>query len=198
MKKQVFIIFIISLFFLTGCSTDTTDPEKTSVIRKGDYPYYEDERDIYEKASLVIRGIVIEKRMEFMSPVTELSQEQKRDPKLNPGGDVDKEKELFTIYKVQIIDSFKGDAVKDDIVEIKQLGGEKDNTIYIEEGGPQINQNSEYIMFLETYVDNPATLLNNMQSLYNVEDGKIISHPDNDFNMTIEKLENLSNGKKTD
>lgn len=65
---------------------------------------------------------------------------------------------MFTIYKVQVIDSFKGDVVKDDVVEIKQFGGETKDTIYIEEGAPQISQNGEYIMFLESYEDSPATL----------------------------------------
>lgn len=151
-----------------GDNPDTTaskDSEKTTVITRADYPYYEDESAIYEKASLVIRGKIIDKRMEYMSQVIELTKEQKDDPQLNPG----------------------------DVVEIKQFGGETKDTIYIEEGAPQISQNGEYIMFLESYEDSPATLLNNVQSLYGIEDNKIINHVENDFNVTIEKLEKLSN-----
>lgn len=198
MKKQlqVIAIIIVFAFLFTGCSTGTINNEKTTVITRADYPYYEDESAIYKKASLVIRGTVIDKRMEYMSQVIELTEEEKNDPKLNPGGDVDEEKELVTIYKIQIIDSFKGDAVKGDIVEVKQFGGETNDTIYIEEGAPEIRKNSEYIMFLETYKDSPATLLNNVQSLYNIEDGKIMNHVDNDFNVTIEKLNKLSNNEK--
>lgn len=194
-RRTLFVMTIIMgfAFLFTSCSTGAIDSEKTTVIAKADYPYYEDESAIYEKASLVIRGKVIDKRMEYMSQVIELTKEQKDDPQLNPGGDVDEEKEMFTIYKVQVIDSFKGDVVKDDVVEIKQFGGETKDTIYIEEGAPQISQNGEYIMFLESYEDSPATLLNNTQSLYNIEDNKIINYVENDFNMTIEKLEKLSN-----
>lgn len=195
MRKQVQIItiIIVSVFLFTSCSTASKDSEKTTVITRADYPYYEDESAIYEKASLVIRGKIIDKRMEYMSQVIELTKEQKDDPQLNPGGDVDEEKEMVTIYKVKIIDSFKGDVVKGDVVEIKQFGGETKDTIYIEEGAPQISQNGEYIMFLESYEDSPATLLNNVQSLYGIEDNKIINHVENDFNVTIEKLEKLSN-----
>ena len=42
-----------------------------------------------------------------------------------------KKKEMVTIYKVKIIDSFKGDVVKGDVVEIKQFGGEKRKILYI-------------------------------------------------------------------
>ena len=120
MRKQVQIItiLVVSVFLFTSCSTAAKDNEKTTVITIADYPYYEDESAIYEKASLVIRAKVIDKRMEYMSQVIELTKEQKDDPQLN-----------------------------------------------------------------------------NVQSLYSIEDDKIISHEDNDFNMTIEKLEKLPNDK---
>jgi hypothetical protein len=199
MKKQgIIVIVIMSLVLFAGCTNhrnDTGANDKTIVIVSHDYPYYENESAIYEKASIVIRGTVIDKRAEYMSHVGELTEEQKKDPKLNPGGEVDKEKEFTTIYKIQVTDSFKGKVLKDDIVEIKQFGGETDDTIYIDEGAPQIEQKREYIMFLETYENSPATLLNDVQSLYSIDKDKLISHTDNDFNMTIEKLEALSKGQ---
>ena len=94
---------------------------------------------------------------------------------------------------VKVESIFKGSIIKGSTIEIKQLGGETNDVIHIEEGAPDININDEYIMFLETYDNSPASLLNNIQSLYYVENGVITKHPENNFNITMDILESLSN-----
>jgi len=94
---------------------------------------------------------------------------------------------IYTVYTIKISDVYKGNYKTGETIKVKQLGGTIGNRTFIEQGSVAISTMHEYIFFLATYDKMPASLLNQIQSLYIYEsaasmdsDGKITSaHQDN-------------------
>jgi len=117
-----------------------------------------------------------------------LTDEQKEDPKLNPGGETASVSFPNTIYTVEIEAVYKGNVIEGNTIEIKQLGGTVDNVNYTEEDATKIEIGSTYILFLETFSDSPASLINQIEGIYKYKDNKITG---NDKNKIILDLKDL-------
>ena len=191
---------IALMFFSSACINEgRTDPEKDIAttpendinIGKIDYAWYDSIDALYEKADFVIKGKVLDSRVEWMSHVIEPTAEEKSDPILNPDGEIDDDKMITTIYTVEINVVYKGSLGK--TIEVLQLGGETDTAKYSYEGASEITINKEYILFLSesTLYENAAWLLNNAQALYKVEGNDLIKLPQNTLELTYEDLTRL-------
>ena len=191
---------IALMFFSSACINEgRTDPEKDIAttpendinIGKIDYAWYDSIDALYEKADFVIKGKVLDSRVEWMSHVIEPTAEEKSDPILNPDGEIDDDKVITTIYTVEINVVYKGSVGK--TIEVLQLGGETDTAKYSYEGASEITINKEYILFLSesTLYENAAWLLNNAQALYKVEGNDLIKLPQNTLELTYEDLTRL-------
>ena len=194
LKNLLLISTAIALmFFSSACINEgRTDPEKDIITGKIDYAWYDSIDALYKKADLVIKGKVLGSRVEWMSHVIEPTAEEKSDPVLNPGGEIDDDDEMITtIYTVEISVVYKGSAGK--TIDVLQLGGETDTATYSYEGTPEITINKEYILFLSesTLYENAAWLLNNAQALYKVEGNDLIKLPKNTLELTYEDLTRL-------
>ena len=183
---------IALMFFSSACINEgRTDSEKDIAIGKVDYAWYDSTDALYEKADFVIKGKVLNSRVEWMSHVIEPTAEEKSDPILNPDGEIDDDKMITTIYTVEINVVYKGSLGK--TIEVLQLGGETDTATYSYEGAPEITINKEYILFLSesTLYENAGWLLNNAQALYKVEGNDLIKLPQNTLELTYEDLARL-------
>ncbi len=202
MKISRFLIIVVCCTVLMGCVTqdaDVTQKEKQVAKIHCDYPYYSSVDALTEKADLIIKGTIVDSRVEEIDILSKTEENEI----LNPGGEIQECKYIFTVYTVDVSDSYKGDVEPGETVEFKQIGGESDTTIYIPEENIKFAKNQEYVMFLSTYEsDVPPSLLNPIQSAYNYEQnatnkGKIsIVNEKNDLALTIEDLEEIKNKNK--
>ncbi|MDF2539396.1 MAG: hypothetical protein K0S76_2417 [Herbinix sp.] len=158
--------------------------EKTILYATGDFPYYESIDELYNKADLVIEGKVIDVRAELLNDRIGVS-----DPE---------DKELYTIYTIDVKKTYKGNIQKNDTLEVKVYGGDTNTMKLIYSEAVYLDVNEKYILFLNTYENSPACMLNNIQAHYKIDDTKLIKEIDNNFELDFEKLEKLKtmNDKK--
>ncbi|MEU4532618.1 hypothetical protein AB0F49_30740 [Micromonospora ureilytica] len=75
----------------------------------------------------------------------------------------------------------------------QQLGGKLDGVTYSEEHGVPLLDNGQYTLFLETYSDQPASLLNPVQAQYPVDAGNgLLSLPGNEITTSVTQLDRLA------
>lgn len=168
-----------------GCASQNVgaeQKEKTTVQIYASYPYYTSIDHLSERADLIIEGIIMGSSVEEIDISS-----KKRDTK--------SVKDIYTVYKIKVTQCYKGDVQPGEIVEIKQLGGETETIRYVCEDHAKFSVNNKYIMFLETYENFPASLLNPIQSSYGIvsdalDKEMIISTSDkNDLTLTMSDLE---------
>ena len=100
---------------------------------------------------------------------------------------------VVTVRTVTVSRVFKGAVRPGDVVQVKQLGGKLDGVTYSEEHGVPLQENGQYTLFLETYADQPASLLNPVQAQYRVESGDALrSLPGNEISTSITQLAKLA------
>jgi hypothetical protein len=175
-----------------GCTSQNVvagQKEKTTVEISTSYPYYTSIEHLSQRADLIIEGIIMGSSVEEID-----ISNKKRDTKSI--------KDIYTVYKIKVTQCYKGDVQPGEIVEIKQLGGETERIRYACEDNAKFSVNNKYIMFLETYENVPASLLNPIQSSYGVvsdalDKETIISISDkNDLTLTMSDLEIIKSKMK--
>lgn len=201
MKRTVFVIsFFIFLFaIMAGCAASqpkSEQTEKESVLITADYPHYSSIEDLREKADLVVSGTVLTSHVEALNIKSILNDQDKN---ADPGGDLSSFEMVYTIYTLKIDKHYKGDAVPDDTIEIKILGGTLDNIVYKFEEAAKLEKNSKYILFLATYANSPASLLNPIQAIYEGKPGADGNYgqvnPKNDLKLSESRMTEMISGK---
>ncbi|MEU8265303.1 hypothetical protein AB0C02_32460 [Micromonospora sp. NPDC048999] len=135
----------------------------------GDYPIYSSVDDLYRAATLVVWA-------QIPGPP------ESRRVKTGPGPTME-----YKVYRAQVGKVFKGTPGAA-TVEIKQLACR-------EGSGPGLAVGTTYVLFLETYADVPASLLNPIQAEYTVDSsGQLVSASGNALTLTMADLERLSRG----
>jgi hypothetical protein len=160
--------------FLAGCGGLT--PAATDHVEYlMDYPQYSSVKQMGDEATLVVEATLGTKpRVEKMFP-TDISGET--DPKINPEAGApepglngeDREGMVITVHSATITRVHKGSAKPGEVIEVKQLGGTLDGTTYELENGVPFRDGAKYLLFLVTYPDSPASLLNPQQAQYAVD-----------------------------
>ena len=117
-----------------------------------------------------------------------LTDEQTNDSERNPGGETDRQSLPYTIYTVEVMQVYKGDVTVGNTIEMKQLGGTIDHVHYVQEDAMTIEIGNTYIMFLETYENSPASLINPIQGIYEYTDGIITGNSKNTWVLTLEDI----------
>ena len=117
-----------------------------------------------------------------------LTDEQTNDSERNPGGETDRQSLPYTIYTVEVMQVYKGAVTVGNTIEMKQLGGTIDHVHYVQEDAMTIEIGNTYIMFLETYENSPASLINPIQGIYEYTDGIITGNSKNTWVLTLEDI----------
>ncbi|HBU81671.1 MAG TPA: hypothetical protein DEF35_08540 [Paenibacillus sp.] len=219
MKKiRVLTMLASSIFILSaiGCSSVTTNTAATkdepiTMIASEDFPNYSSIGDLSERANTIVRGSVIQTRVEALNDMVQAPavNESALDEELNPGGeDIVPFEKIYTIYTIKVAESFKGIHTAGDTIEVKQLGGQLGNTEIINDDNIKFIPTKDYVLFLETYEDTPASLLNSVQSLYVIKPAAkstqpgeqqsksevvVSANPENDLTLSIEELQEIQN-----
>ena len=146
------------------------------VYYHGDFPRYESVSELYDRANLVVRARITDG--------TEV-----RPIKI---GSADDTTLVYTVYRAEVQRVFKGRSTGP-VVEVKLMGGAHDGVKYIADGTIDLTPGQTYLLFLETYADAPASLLNPAQSQYVVgPSGLVTSVGDNRLRVSESDLERLS------
>jgi len=199
-NTRLFLMLLSLIILLSACAnakttvpdqTSAKSPQKTIYIGSLDVLYYDSADALYKEADLVIRGKVVDSRVEWLSHVIKPTAGAETDPNKNPGY---VNKALTTIFTVDIVNFYKGDTGKKTI-EVMQLGGETETEIYRYEDQQELTKNTEYVMFLgkSKQRDNAAWLIaGGIQSLHLVDGNKLITSADNKWALTFEDLSKLA------
>ncbi|SEG96677.1 hypothetical protein SAMN05444920_11039 [Nonomuraea solani] len=181
--------------FMTACSS-----HEEPILYRADYPQYESADALYDKANLVVEArIVGEPR--YLQEKEAAPDPAETDPQLNPqagapaavAAQPEAPPMVITVYTAQIVKVFKGEAKEGQSIEVKELGGTFDGVTYQEEHTTALNQDSGYVLFLETYPDSPAALLNPVQAKYPLDAaGNPASLPENSIKLARTELESMS------
>ena len=98
--------------------------------------------------------------------------------------------DVITVRTFRLTRVFKGDMRAGSTLEVKQLGGELGGVVYVEEDAVPLDPSAgKYILFLQTYPDAAASLLNPWQGQYFLEAGdRVRSLHGNPVRFTIADL----------
>lgn len=197
MKKLTYTlstIGIISTLMLAGCGAKETaaipQQSKNTVLYSASYPTYTNVEELIGRSNLIIEGTIIDSNFETIN-ITQ-NPTDPSDEKSNPGiGAHEQMLTPYTVYDVEVHKVYKGNVAAKDIIQVKQLGGEDANNIYVLEDSLKLKKQDKVIMFLETYDNAPASLLNPIQALYQIQDDKIIKHEKNAIKLELKDLLNI-------
>ncbi|MFC8297848.1 hypothetical protein [Micromonospora orduensis] len=174
-----------------SANADHTDAaaHPQSVLYRADYPSYATAGELYGRASVVVQG-----QVEATQRVVRLVQAAPPGQVLPAPVDAERrEGMVVTVRTVKVSRVFKGAVKPGDVVQVKQLGGNLDGVTYTEEHGVPLRENGQYTLFLETYPDQPASLLNPVQAQYPVESGNgLRSLPGNGISTSVAELATLA------
>lgn len=134
------------------------------------YPSYSTVDEAVKAANLVVEGNILDKEYKMLDITYD---EEGNDPKENPGGSKEPSPELpYTIYKVKVSKVYKGDITEGDTIGVKVLGGKfKDAQYIVQDSMPELSNQTQYTLFLSTFEDSPASLVNLTDSVFVSEDG---------------------------
>ena len=220
-KVQILTLFASSIFILSaiGCSSVTTQTASTSqapitVIASEDFPNYSSINDLSDRADTIIKGNVIQTRVEALNDrvqASEADQELAQSAELNACYDDPASAKIYTIHTIQVAESYKGTFAAGDTIEVKQLGGQLDNTEIINDDHVSLIPTKDYVLFLETYEDTPASLLNSIQSLYVIKPASkssqsteqtsspviVSANPENDLTLSLDQLNQIQSEEQS-
>jgi hypothetical protein len=213
MQRVLLLYGVMMMAFMLGACTvvDGTDAayslnrqtenpaaptvQKQVLVGRIDSAIYDSVDTLFSKADYVIKGKIIDSRVEWMSHVIQPTPEEASNPKLNPGGEKDDTKDLTTIYTVEVSDTFRGEARK--TIEVMQLGGETETAIYRYEESPAITKYQTYVMFLRKshLHENGSWLLNQAQAVYQVDGDVLVKPTEFAFDFALNDLSRLAGRK---
>ncbi|PZG23931.1 hypothetical protein C1I95_01780 [Micromonospora craterilacus] len=178
-----------ALLLSAACGGLTSAPPST-VVYQADYPSYGTAGDLAQQATLIVEARFNEEprvEMEFPSDASDIT-----DPQLNPNAGVPEQEQLkdrtgpvVTVHRATVEKVHKGPVKPGDIIEVKEMGGTLDGVRYENADSAPIATGRSYLLFLETYPDSPASLLNPLQAKYELDaDGNPASAPGNTITLT--------------
>ena len=114
----------------------------------------------------------------------------------NPGGKNVNQSMIYTVYKIKISKAYKGKYKENDIIEVAQVGGEKDGKKVTSSEFIDLKKtdNTEYLFFLNSPDELPSVFVSPYQGCYeydkNNKEYRNISD-DKTFEISEEVLSNI-------
>ena len=194
MKKHMFTITVsfFGIILLTACTVegvgsagDQYEIDSTEVVIEkieihGDYFILEDVKEMADLATDIIRGQVLDKRVEWlnMRPSREAVEERMLNQGMNQeeidfelyGIDFEPDFELMTIYRVQVLEVFQGETTLGEVIEVMRRGGEYGGQYWFMADAVELIVDTELVLFLFTHglTGNPFVLVSHVQGVYYV------------------------------
>ncbi|GAA3820670.1 hypothetical protein GCM10022226_46280 [Sphaerisporangium flaviroseum] len=193
-RKLVAATAAAAAVFLSACSA-----EPHTIVYHADYPSYQTADQLYQKATLVIEarlGSTAQVVQEKANPAAQGTDEKSNPQAGVPQGQAappEQQPVVTTVYPVEVVKVFKGSAKPGENIQVKELGGTVNGVTYKEPGSRPLEKGKTYVLFLETYPDSPASLLNPEQGKYPIDAaGNLAPLAENPVKLTRPDLDNLS------
>lgn len=197
-RKPIFIsLACLSIVLIGALMFYKNNLPAEKIMLSADYPKYDSLENLVDRADTIIRGKIID----WSDSELNISQDIDSDDEyLNPGGEKDNSTIPYTVYTVEIEEIYKGNIKEKETIQVKQLGGTIGNVEYVLEDAARADFEKEknYLFFLETYPDSPASLLNPLQSSYELDNNNTIIYKNKQKNQdqiyfNIEDLKAITN-----
>jgi hypothetical protein len=138
-----------------------------------DYPSYETVAALFDKAI-----VVVEVDVSNDSRVT-------RDEELDGL--------VITVRTARVVTAYKGAMKVGESIDVKEMGGTLEGVEREEAGAVPLTGGARHVLFLETYPDSPASLLNPTQGRYLVDgSGELSPVPGNPLTLSRVDLDRLA------
>jgi len=181
MKRKSLILMVIGVILLSiivACSTLENSQDDLSEMFEenqsgleendlnvaevmADFPHYSSVEHLTINATDVIRGEVLDERTEWINTWIPPQSEYEE-----TGGELGELYLIYTIFKIKVLEVFEGEAEVGSIIEVKQIGGQVDDTLFINADEVDIQLGYDLVLFLESFEGLPASLINPTQSVY--------------------------------
>nr|WP_145405696.1 hypothetical protein [Paenibacillus xylanexedens] len=196
----VCVVVMLSSAACASVDKEASQVQPVTIYATQDSPHYNSIDSLSEKASAIVRGRVIDTRVEA---INDMIISDSKDEQSNPGGDLPEANKIYTIYTIKVDEAYKGKYSTGDTLEVKQLGGKVGNTTLVAEESADITSEKDYVFFVATYAQTPASLLNAIQGLYiyesavgqsakaNGEATITNAHQENDLTLRVEDLSKI-------
>ena len=201
MKKTIAIfsvaVLLLGVGFFGYTQLNSNNPsEEMTITSSMEYPHYESIDALSNAASDIVMGKIVDVRVEELDI---LIRTDDKDETLNPGGEADNSLAIYTVYTLEIIDVYKGKTVSGERIKIKQLGGDNGESIHLSESTLNLGNEHEYVFFLQSYDNVPASILNPYQGAYFFDENvsgtlsdKLLSvSTENDLTLTYGDLQSI-------
>ena len=172
------------------------------VARGHDYRWFSSVEEISSNSTDVVRVEVLDERTELINiwlpPENEFEY---------TGQDLEESYFVYTVNRVRVIETFLGDTIEGDIIEVRQIGGYHDGLLVVSHDYVGFEINDDLVLFLYSLdqSDLPASLVNPIQSVFRF--GSYIEnfsasnpyieldalHEENNIAITLSDLRDLSN-----
>ncbi|MGI5486254.1 hypothetical protein [Microtetraspora malaysiensis] len=195
-RLAVTLALVASAATMAACSGTSASGEGQTITYHADYPAYDSANNLFQKADVVIEATMsaAPARVQELKPDTTSD-----DPKLNPAAGAPAEQAaaadpvVISVYRAEVKKVYKGAVQPGQTIEIQQLGGQLDGITYQEAEAYPLKQETGYVLFLQTYPDAPAALLNPVQGQYPLDAaGKPSKLPENLVALTADDLKRIS------
>lgn len=155
-----------------------------------DWPVYESADELIEACDKVIVGTVTNISFQVLDIRTGKTPEEGTD---------DFYRKLYTIYDIDVVETYKGDSKSTEQVRIigglegayvtEQLTalGHEQATIFVLDGLMEISMGGTYLFMLDQYEDVPPTIVNIEQGIYDICDA-FTNEPKKDGNITVQEI----------
>lgn len=157
MKKKLAAIFLSCMLLFAGCGNGKTssgsDSNKEKAVVSADYPSYDNFEKLAGASNLVIQGKVVSSEVHEMTSLVNSF-----------------EKTVYTINKIRITKSFKGNYKAGDEIEIGQIGGSLNGKNVISSDSIALKADAEYVFFLNDKTT-PITFVTPYQGCYMFNSG---------------------------
>jgi len=165
-------------------SISTPTDERNTQYFSADWPYYESVDALVNRANLIVRGTVVDSRVE---PVNIMGS----------GGEL---YFLHTISTVHVLDSYMGDVMAGDEIEVMIIGGETETEVlFVSNYSYTFTRENEYVMFLYVSDYGLALLLNPFHAVYifnprarSTSEALVSAYDGNRITLTYEDLSNIA------
>lgn len=121
---------------------EASQVQPVTIYATQDSPHYNSIDSLSEKASAIVRGRVIDTRVEA---INDMIISDSKDEQSNPGGDLPEANKIYTIYTIKVDEAYKGKYSTGDTLEVKQLGGKVGNTTLVAEESADITSEKDYV-----------------------------------------------------
>lgn len=103
---------------------------------------------------------------------------------------------VITVRQVEVVKVYKGDAKPGQLIDVGQLGGLYKGVNHVQAEATKLKGGDTYVLFLATYPDAPAALLNPNQAQYQLDaSGGLNRAQGNTLQLTTADLRRLSAAK---